>query len=65
MILSIIGSVLTVLAVALPEILKWLEDNRTVRKAADVALTRLSLAHLRAIRERVRGVQQEGPPPVP
>jgi hypothetical protein len=66
MVLSILGSIITILAVALPEILKWMEHNGTIRKAADVALQHVSLAGLRSIRDRVRGVQDhEGPPPVP
>lgn len=63
MVLSIIGSIFTVLAVALPEILKWLERNSTVRKAADVALQRVSLDGLRAIRDRVRQSQSQTPVP--
>jgi len=63
MVLSIIGSIFTVLAVALPEILKWLERNSTVRKAADVALQRVSLDGLRALRDRVR--QSQGQTPMP
>ena len=65
MALSILGSIVTILAVALPEILKWMEQNRTIRKATDVALQRVSLDGLRALRQRVRAVQDhEGPPPV-
>jgi hypothetical protein len=63
MVLSILGSVFTLLAVALPEILKWLERNSTVRKAADVALQRVSLDGLRALRDRVR--QSQGQTPMP
>ena len=63
MVLSIIGSIFTVLAVALPEILKWLERNSTVRKAADVALQRVSLTGLRAIRDRVYKSQGQTPMP--
>ena len=63
MVLSILGSVFTLLAVALPEILKWLERNSTVRKAADVALQRVSLDGLRALRDRVRGAQGQTPLP--
>jgi hypothetical protein len=63
MVLSILGSVFTLLAVALPEILKWLERNSTVRKAADVALQRVSLTGLRAIRDRVYKSQGQAPLP--
>jgi len=63
MVLSIIGSVFTILAVALPEILKWLERNSTVRKAADVALQRVSLDGLRRLGARVRQSQSETPLP--
>ena len=63
MVLSILGSVFTILAVALPEILKWLERNSTVRKAADVALQRVSLDGLRRLGARVRQSQSETPLP--
>ena len=63
MVLSIIGSLVTVVAIALPEILKWLEQNRTVRKAADVALTRLSIDNLRAVGKRLREAQSKTPVP--
>jgi hypothetical protein len=61
MVLSILGSVFTILAVLLPEILKWLERNQTVRSAANAALTRLSLDNLRKLRTRVRQSQGETP----
>jgi hypothetical protein len=63
MVLSILGSLVTLLAVALPEILKWLERNGTVRKAADVALQRVSVDNLRRLRDRVRQSQSETPLP--
>jgi hypothetical protein len=63
MVLSILGSVFTIIAVALPEILKWLERNSTVRKAADVALQRVSLDRLRRLGARVRQSQSETPVP--
>ena len=63
MVLSILGSIVAIMAVALPEILKWLEQNRTVRKAADVALTRLSVDAVRAAVRRLRGTQSQAPLP--
>ena len=65
MVLSIIGSILTVLAIALPEILKWMEQNATVKNAANLALTRLSVSSLRRIRERLRPVADKGEAPLP
>jgi len=63
MVLSILGSVFTIIAVALPEILKWLERNGTVRKAADVALQRVSIDNLRRLRDRV--LKSQGQTPLP
>ena len=65
MILSILGSLLTLLAVALPEILKWMEQNGKIRSAADKALTAVSLDGMRRLAERVRTLQKpQSPPPV-
>ena len=66
MILSILGSLFTILAVALPEILKWMERNGKIRSAADQALTAVSLDGMRRLALRVRALQgPHGPPPVP
>ena len=66
MVLSILGSLFTLLAVALPEILKWMERNGKIRSAADQALTAVSLDGMRRLGERVRALQKpHGPPPVP
>lgn len=63
MVLSILGSLVTILAVALPEIFKWMERTGALRKAADVALQHVSLSALRTIRDRVR--QSQGQTPLP
>ena len=66
MVLTILGSLFTILAVALPEILKWMEKNGKIRSAADKALTATSLDGMRRLAERVRALQgPHGPAPLP